>query len=559
MKTTSFIYILPVLFVVLSCSTPSQNQEMNSGTHSGSNMCKNPRANEIFSQGFKLQEKQRSDQAIQSYLACLKIENRCRSCQYELGWSYWSQSQWEKTVGVWSKLYQQVPDFPGLKTYLDQAQEKFEVASGGEPSQSHQSVEIGINSRPETNQIEMKLVHRFQQYNRSPKVASDQFDTDIHSPKSVQFSKDGKTAYVNSLEGYRTVIYQTQPPKKKGTISHQFDASRSSLFKESAPFSYFYRTPPPEQNPNIFSGKPVESALSHDGKFLWVPYYRRDFDKKGTSPSAVSIINTETNQIERVMATGPISKYVTASNDHRWVAISHWGDNTVDLIRTPGDQPETFYHAYHLPVEEAMDLDQELGDRDKECGFCLRGMTFSSNSKYLFVARMSGGGIAIFQLAKQQKPKYLGTVFGFRPTPRDIHTSPNGEWTYISSNISGYVSKVKTKELIGAAIKSNGGRSVFKKLPGTYFEAFVGPGARSIRLSPDSKYIFAAINLESKLTLLRESDLKILEEVPVDSYPVGLDIHPSGKQVWVTSQGRNRKGGNSVSIYSVSYSKRNRL
>ena len=50
------------------------------------------------------------------------------------------------------------------------------------------------------------------------------------------------------------------------------------------------------------------------------------------TPGAVAVIDTTRDEIVRVMATGPISKYVKASPDGHWLAISHWGDNTIGLI-----------------------------------------------------------------------------------------------------------------------------------------------------------------------------------------------------------------------------------
>ncbi|HEX4922869.1 MAG TPA: hypothetical protein VFV50_02250, partial [Bdellovibrionales bacterium] len=44
-----------------------------------------------------------------------------------------------------------------------------------------------------------------------------------------------------------------------------------------------------------------------------------------------------------------------------------------------------------------------------------------------------------------------------------------------------------------------------------------------------------------------------VSRIPVDSYPVGLDISPDGSQIWVTSQGRNLKGGNSIGVFQVKY------
>ncbi|MBK7961862.1 MAG: hypothetical protein IPK04_12095 [Bdellovibrionales bacterium] len=49
------------------------------------------------------------------------------------------------------------------------------------------------------------------------------------------------------------------------------------------------------------------------------------------------------------------------------------------------------------------------------------------------------------------------------------------------------------------------------------------------------------------------TSMKRVAAIPVDSYPVGLALSPDGTQIWVTSQGRGLKGGNSVGIFQVEY------
>src|SRR6185436_6104368 len=85
-------------------------------------------------------------------------------------------------------------------------------------------------------------------------------------------------------------------------------------------------------------------------------------------------------------------------------------------------------------------------------------------------------------------------------------------------------------------------------------EAKVGFGVRTIALSPDEQWVYAAVNGESKLAALKASDLSVVAKIAVDSFTVGLACSPDGRQVWVTSQGRSLRGGNSVSIYEVTVS-----
>ncbi|MDD4702630.1 MAG: hypothetical protein PHI96_10455, partial [Desulfovibrio sp.] len=145
---------------------------------------------------------------------------------------------------------------------------------------------------------------------------------DMRSPKSVTFNAEGTRIYVNALEGFSTLVYSFPKLEFIAKISHTFTEADHDLFGgEQSIFDYVYHKKAPSGNPNIFSGKPVEAALSHEGKYLWVPYYRRDFDKDASCPSAVAIIDVASNSIVRVMPTGTLPKVVAVSPDDNLVAI----------------------------------------------------------------------------------------------------------------------------------------------------------------------------------------------------------------------------------------------
>ena len=112
-------------------------------------------------------------------------------------------------------------------------------------------------------------------------------------------------------------------------INHKFKQKDLILFKDTSVFDYEFRNR--KSQFNIFKGKPVESCFSHNGKYLWVTYYRRDYDINAQSPSAVAIIDTDKDSIVRVMPTGPLPKMIAASPNNKFIAVTHWGDNTVGL------------------------------------------------------------------------------------------------------------------------------------------------------------------------------------------------------------------------------------
>lgn len=394
--------------------------------------------------------------------------------------------------------------------------------------------------------LRLEHVARIRNFDAHDRLRFDVKDSEIYSPKSVRFSANGKKIYINSLEGGLTVVYSWPGLQKLKTIHHRFTNRDSHLFfNETTVFNYPYFKDSPSGDPNVFTGKPVESELSHNGRYLWIPYYRRSFDTFGQSPGAVAIVDTRTDQIVRVMPTGPIPKYVSASPDERYVAITHWGDNTVGLIDTSSGEPALFEYVDHFTVEEKLPQNTLAGtDRDKTCGFCLRGTVFSPDGDYLLVARMGKGGVAGFHIPTR---RYLGSVMNIRSTPRHLVLSPDTQTLYASSNYLGYVSKVSLKSLI-ASLEAAGGRRVNGP---RWDEVSVGKGARTLDVSHDGSLLFVAVNDTSELVVVDSASLQIITRMTVDPYAVGLAVAPDSSAVILTSQGRSGRGGNSVNIITV--------
>jgi DNA-binding beta-propeller fold protein YncE len=520
--------------------------------------CNNPQAEAELLQGMALQAELETENAAQKYQNCIKIEKSCAACHYELGWSHWKSGRWELVISEWELAQKLAPQHPDIPQYLPTAKENLALVKTKKIPKSFQSrVELATHSLPKDGPLSLFFLSRRQSYNREPDHPLDMYDADIHSPKSVRISGDGKRVYVNSLEAGKTIIYSPLGAEKIGVIKHRFTEKDKSIFDAKIPWGY--RFPKEVKTPNEFLGKPVELETSHNGRFLWIPYYRRSFDSNSAYPSALSLYDTVMEKIVRVFHVGPISKYVRASPKQRWLAVSHWGDNTVGLIDIRGDNMEAFQPEALLEVEKILDTKKIKGDRDKNCGFCVRGLAFSSDEKYLFVSRMSGGGIAAFQLDQQGKNhKYLGSIFGIVPGPRDLEVSKAG-YLYVSCNSSGHVARVPLSALLGAfngldpALSPEKKNLSAKALKLPIEKTYVGLGARSIRINSKENYLFVAVNQTSELVGVDTNTMQISARIPVDSYPVGLDLGPNDNEAWVTSQGREAKGGNSVGIFQVRY------
>lgn len=396
--------------------------------------------------------------------------------------------------------------------------------------------------------VKLKLVARIQGYNPSPADPLDFYDPAIYSPKSALIlekiinGKSVKKLYINSLEGGQTVIYDMNNSFKKiGVINHTFSAADSGLFRETSFPGYSFK--PGRTNPDVFTGKPVEMCLTNNDKYLWVPYYRRDYDTLAQEPSAIAVINTDKDKIVRLMPTAPLPKMVSQSPDGKLLAVTNWGDNTVHLVDVSSGDPAQFHYVAHFVVDYQLKLDtfSKKTDRDVACGLCLRGTVFTPDNNYLLVGRMGGGGIAVFDIKSK---RYLGSIFGTKKRVR--HLLIKGDYLYLSSNEDGFVEKTKWKELLTCFLQHEGQQNIQYN---NWQLVFAGHGARTITVSADGKYIFA--DVESKVSIVRTSDMKNIGSIRADPYPVGMTIDKSNKYLVVTAQGRNNKGGNSVMIYQI--------
>lgn len=370
-------------------------------------------------------------------------------------------------------------------------------------------------------------------------------DTAISSPKSVTFTPDGKKLYVQSLEGYQTVVYDAKTLKKLSVIDHKFDAKNQHLFKngENSVFGYHYAQN--RANPNHFLGKPVEATLSHDGRYLWVSYYRRHFDDKAQSPSAIAIIDTKSDKIVRVMPSGPLPKMLATSPDGRYVAVTHWGDNTVGLIDITSDNPMDFNYTAHIVIDQKLPMNfTENVNRDSACGNCLRGTVFTPDGQKLLVAKMGGNGIAVIDVARRQ---YLGTITGSQQNIR--HLVINNGNLIISTNKNGTVQSAPLSDILAKPFKDG-----ILHYP-NWKTAYVGTGARTIDVTNNGRYIFAAVNNAANVSVIDAATMKVINVVEAAKFPVGMALSPDENQLVITSQGKTGVvgAGNTVTVFKVNY------
>ena len=372
--------------------------------------------------------------------------------------------------------------------------------------------------------------------------SSEGWDTDINSPKSAAVHPDGSKYYVNSLEGCATVVYRTSDNAKLKVIRHTFGPGQAGLWAEpSGLYPFQCRR---DAGVNNFSGKPVEMVFTHGGRYLWISYYRRDWDGNAQDPSAVCVVDTATDEIVRLMETGPLPKMLAASPDGRYLAVTHWGANTVGLVDIASPDPKDWRHLAEVAVGERLNLCFRGGhvNRDRYCGSCLRGTVFTPDSSWLLVGRMSGSGIAAINVEERA---FRGILGGGVSNIR--HLAIHGDMLYASVNVAGYVLRIPLAAVLNACAKLEGG-SV--SLSG-WERVKTGAGTRTIVLSPDGKFVFAACNSACTVDVLSTQPFRRLGSVPANRYPVGLGISPDGSRLYVTSQGKQGSGGQAMGIYRI--------
>ncbi|MBQ7608269.1 MAG: hypothetical protein IJU76_09920 [Desulfovibrionaceae bacterium] len=363
----------------------------------------------------------------------------------------------------------------------------------------------------------------------------------IYSPKSAIFSRDGSKFYVHALEGKETLVFDAKTLALKTVIPHRFTSDDAALFlnNENTVFDYPYNNCFGSGDRNIFSGKPVECVFTHGGRYLWVSYYRRECDQNASSPSAIAVIDTETDTIVRVLPSPPLPKMLVASPDGRRLAVTNWGDNTVALINVSGEDPASFSYERQIVVGSRLSVKNIQGNRDSACGLCLRGTCFTGDSRFLLVCGMRSGNLHVFDV---ESGKPLGFVRLPVVNPRHCVLGPDGSKLYVSFNIPGKVAELSVADILAQAPSHSAVRGRVLT---------VGRGARTIALSPDGTRLYAVCNLSSSLTCVDIQSWKILTSVRVAPYGVGLCINPDETLAVVTSQGRNGEGGNTVGVFAI--------
>ena len=226
----------------------------------------------------------------------------------------------------------------------------------------------------------------------------------------------------------------------------------------------------------------VESALSPDGKTLYISNFRRD---------SVMFVDLATKQVTHEIKTGRHPKVLVTSADGKYLFAANWAAHSVTQVDTSNGQVI----------------------RTLEVGKQPRGMAMTKSGK-LFVANFFGDSIDVFEGADLSQTHRLKAC----KCTRNIAISPDDKTLYISC--------LNANQVQGMDV---GTETVTHR-------ATVGNAPKSIAVSKDGHYVYSADFGESRSISVvdtREWTSRILK-IPGMDRGSGVAVAPDGKHALVT-------------------------
>ena len=253
----------------------------------------------------------------------------------------------------------------------------------------------------------------------------------------------------------------------------------------------------------VAQGSPVEAAFMPDASHVYVSNYKMygpGFDtsaddncgKANWDDSYVYKVNTSTFEIEKVIATGSVPKFMAITPDGSRLLVSNWCGFDVSVIDTATDTEIT-----RIPV-----------------GRHPRGIAITSNSRFAYVTVMGEAKILKIDLSSNG---VIASVPGAGNTPRHLLLSPDNRYLYVSNNHENLVRKIdlQTGVVLG--------------------KARTGVETRTMAMAEDGASLYVVNYEDGTVSKVRTSDMEILQTEPSGVHPVGITYDPVTRQVWVAN------------------------
>jgi len=331
--------------------------------------------------------------------------------------------------------------------------------------------------------------------------------------KSVLVHPTGKTVYSINLEDMS--IFELDRASRKTVRVLKFVRTPGTGFDYDA-----------KRWINSYEEKPVESHLTHNGRFLWVSLHNASgvavWDLQGTGETYVPGRPFKVAHIRRTQAeladaedtdardraektepirlllikTGKTPKVIASSPDGQYLFVANWHSDTVTVIRIDSPDPSEWVVVKTLVT-----------------GRIPRGLSVSRDSKRLCVADMGGRVIKLYDLPSLNRTGQIDV--GLNPR----HLVEDGDHVYVSLN--------QTARLVSVNMAQ--GR--------VDASAQTCKSPRTIALNAKRSVAFVVCYGSDRLQAFGLPALNLLNSWESPGHPVGVDTYEDGSalEVWVAN------------------------
>ena len=249
------------------------------------------------------------------------------------------------------------------------------------------------------------------------------------------------------------------------------------------------------------AGAPVEAAVSPDGRHLWVSNYKMygdeyrsdaddGCDRGDWEDSYVYRIDLERFEIDGVVPTGAVPKFLQVSPDGQRLVVANWCGFDVSVIDT-----ETL---------------TEIGRVD--LGRHPRGVAITGDSSQAYVTVMGAERIDLIDL---ETLTVVSSLASSGITPRHIVLSRDDATLFSSNHLMDTVRMidVKADTLIGTVR--------------------TGTQTRSLALADDEASLYVVNYLDGTISKVKTADMSIVQTIDVGGRPIGIAYDALTRRLWV--------------------------
>jgi YVTN family beta-propeller protein len=305
------------------------------------------------------------------------------------------------------------------------------------------------------------------------------------SPKSVTASDTGLVFAQNMMYQHTMTVY---------------DAASGALVKtipDSVDLAQFGFT----GHPGISRGAPVEAAVDHAHRYMFASNYSMygaNFGPEGSdncggpgglSPSYVYRVSLKTLAIDKVGQVGMVPKYVAVTPDDKYVLVSNWCSYDLSVL-----DYNTLHEVQRIHL-----------------GAFPRGIAVDGARHVAYVAIMGSYDVARIDLGSFA----LSYFRGVGNSPRHLVLSKDGSRLFVTLNGDNRV----------VAVDTGSGQVVARTSTGSQ--------PRSMAISSDGQALYVVNYSSNTLSVLKSSDLSVVNTFPVPDHPIGIAYEPVHHRVWV--------------------------